>query len=129
MHRVKNAYIWGAFFGLTGVILGAMGAHALKDILDEKQLASWATATRFQMYHALALLILGWLRHRHGGTFLRWIGLAWVLGTFFFSGSIYLLLLTELPIALVTPLGGIVLIVGWAVLLLWAWQLKGKKDA
>ncbi len=124
MQTTRTAYLFGAFLGLTGVALGALGAHALKDQLTPEQLNSWGTATRFQMYHALALLVLGWLSHQYRSRLLGWVGIGWTLGTLCFSGSIYLLLLTELPIALVTPLGGLMLLAAWAILCVWAWQLK-----
>lgn len=126
MRAAKSAFLFGAILGLTGVILGAMGAHALETRLTADQLESWQTATRFQMYHALALLILGLLNHHFSDRLLRWAGIAMTLGTLCFSGSIYLLVMTDWPIGLVTPLGGTILIIGWALLIIWAAKLKNN---
>lgn len=126
MRAAKSAFLFGAILGLTGVVLGAMGAHALETRLTADQLESWQTATRFQMYHALALLVLGLLNHHFNDRLLRWAGIMMTLGTLCFSGSIYFLVTTDLPIALVTPLGGTILIIGWALLVIWAVKLKNK---
>lgn len=112
----KWAWIWASLLGLLGVILGAMGAHALKAHLNADQLGSWNTGVRYQMYHALLLLFIGLLYQWHPGKWLRSAIYATLIGVVLFSGSIYLLLFTELPIGLLTPLGGLVLIAAWAML-------------
>ena len=128
MHPGKLAFISGAFFGLTGVILGALGAHALENVLSADQLGSFETAVRFQMYHGLFLLLLGLLAQQY---FDRWINLAIraaLVGTVLFSGSIYLLTLTDIQVGLVTPVGGVILMVGWGSLLGWAIRKKGTTN-
>ena len=109
----------GAFYGLTGVIAGALGAHALESRLDASQLDSFETAVRFQMYHALLLLILGILQLRFPQKLLNYISMGITTGTLLFSGSIYLLTLTSMKVGLITPLGGLILILSWGGLLIW----------
>ena len=87
----KRALIWGAFLGLTAILLGAFGAHALKSILETKQLISFETAVRYQMYHALLLLILGFQNKYDLGKEINFI----ILGTILFSVSIYILCLNS----------------------------------
>ncbi|MCI4671568.1 MAG: DUF423 domain-containing protein [Bacteroidia bacterium] len=112
----------GAFLGLSGVIAGAMGAHALKEVLEPSQLDSFETAVRFQMYHAMAFLILGLLIHSTTLKGMRTVLFMWGIGTLLFSGSIYLLVLTSLKVGIITPIGGVFLIIGWGVLLLSAFR-------
>jgi uncharacterized membrane protein YgdD (TMEM256/DUF423 family) len=119
------ALSFGAFLGLTAVMAGAMGAHALKEVLEPDQLASFQTAVRYQMYHALFLLLLGWNGaelHRLGRLSIAFVS----AGVLLFSGSIYLLVLTEAPrwLGPITPIGGSLLIIGWGLLLVLALRRK-----
>lgn len=110
-----------AFFGMTAIILGAFGAHALKNELTADQLASFETGVKYQMYHALFLLFLG-LNHHIAAKTRRAILVLTILGVVLFSGSIYLLSTMGISsvdfrvIGFVTPIGGTLLIVAWAVL-------------
>ena len=122
----KLAYISAAFFGLTGVILGAMAAHALEKSLSTDQLDSFETAVRFQMYHAFLLFLLGIVMGKLESKQLKYATYAIILGTVLFSGSIYLLVLTPVKFGIVTPIGGSILIVGWGLILFWAIKLKGN---
>ncbi len=118
---IRFSYVAGGFLGLSGVVLGALGAHALKPVLEPSQLDSFETAVRFQMYHALLLILLGAILERQPHhALLHWASRLVTIGTLLFSGSIYLLVLSPLSLGLVTPLGGVVLIAGWALLLWWA---------
>ncbi len=103
----------GAIFGLFAVILGAMAAHGpLHDYLDtQKRLDLWRTALSYQWYHALALLAAGQTLHARRGTVIFWL-----LGVVCFSGSLYILALdpSQRWAGPVTPLGGLLLILGWA---------------
>ena len=125
----RRFLITGAIFGLIAVILGAFAAHGLKESISESSLNSFETGVRFQMYHAFLLLILGSLKFEKRTNTLY---ILFTLGTILFSGSIYLLSTGELTgkdftsIALVTPLGGGLLIIGWAVLMLNFIKLKKK---
>ena len=115
-----------ALLGLTGVGLGALGAHAFRPQLDAAGYESFTTASRYQLYHALAVLVLALAGPgRIGSRLLGWIGGLWAVGTVCFSGSIYLLVLLQLKAVFwVTPLGGSLLMVGWFLLFLAAWPAR-----
>ncbi len=109
--------------GLTGVALGAFGAHALKDNLAASgHTETWRTAVLYQLLHAAALLALAGWRDSHGGPDSRVAG-CWVAGVLLFSGSLYVLSLGG-PALLgpVTPLGGLCLLAGWTLLIRRAWR-------
>jgi len=104
--------------GLTGVALGAMGAHALRATLTERGMAqAWETAARYHLFHAVAALgVAAWLRAAAGthARWMTWATRAWVLGVVLFSGSLYWLALGGPRwLGPVTPLGGIFLLLGW----------------
>ena len=128
---VRAFLISGTIFGMIAVILGAFGAHAFETLLDTEALKSYETGVRYQMYHALLLLLLGILKITgiNPGKWSFWL---FVSGIVLFSGSIYLLATNDLTgfdfrkIALVTPLGGSLLIAGWLVLLTKFIKLKSK---
>jgi uncharacterized membrane protein YgdD (TMEM256/DUF423 family) len=115
-----------ALLGGLSVAMGAFGAHGLKahfaadgvlDAADEQRLANWETAARYQMYHALALLAVGFLRAREPSLCGNLAGVAFTVGTLIFSGSLYALVLTgERLLGAVVPVGGGLLIVGWICL-------------
>lgn len=127
----RKFLIAGAIFGLTAVILGAFAAHGLKAAISEESLNSFETGVRFQMYHAFLLLILGGF-HFISEKGLKWIFFLICFGILLFSGSIYLLSTSAITgisfktFALVTPLGGSLLILGWFILLLNFIKLKKK---
>ena len=118
----KNIMAWGATFALTAVILGAFGAHALKELLSSNQLASFETGVRYQMYHGIVLLFIGISFDKIQKTPI--ISKLFISGTLLFSLSIFLLNLQEdLGTSLsflgpITPIGGALLIAGWFILLL-----------
>ena len=118
------------FFGMTAVILGAFGAHALKKVLTLDQLASFETGVRYQMYHALFLLFLG-LNNQLPLKAKKTILILVTLGIVLFSGSIYLLATMGISsidfraIGFVTPIGGSLLIIAWGIL---AFHFINKKD-
>jgi len=113
--------------GFTGVVLGAFGAHALKETLAARGSAStWPTAVLYHLIHAVALLALVSVAHSAGSgqaggwANARWIGGCWSLGVVLFSGSLYWLSLGGPKIlGPVTPLGGLAFLAGW---LLVAWN-------
>ncbi|MVM30585.1 DUF423 domain-containing protein [Spirosoma sp. HMF4905] len=116
----------GAVLGLLGVALGAFGAHALRVMLDASgRAATFETAVKYQFYHALALVLVGLLMHTVGTNetivkLLNWSGYAFLGGVIIFSGSLYILCFTGVTwLGAITPIGGLAMIVGWA-LLLWA---------
>ncbi len=119
----KKIAITGVILVTLAVILGAMGAHALKKVLDEQALTSFETGVRYQMYQGLGLLFLSSTALINTSS-KNTIYLLLLIGTILFSGSIYLLsskVLTGIDfkaIALATPLGGVLMIAGWLTLLI-----------
>ena len=115
----RKLYVLGAIFGLTAVILGAFGAHGLKETLTPESLTSFETGVRYQMYHALGLIIVSWaVAHWEAGTAIA-AGWFFVAGIVLFSGSLYVLVTTGPRwLGAITPIGGVAFIVGW-VLLAW----------
>lgn len=104
--------------GVAAVSLGAFGAHALKTLLAENgRLDTYELAVRYHFYHTLALLAIGILLDRQNSKYLSWSALFILVGMLFFSGSLYILaLLNTTSVALITPLGGVFMIVGWGLL-------------
>lgn len=125
----KITVIGGVIFALTAVIFGAFGAHAFKTLISPEAIMSFEVGVRYQMYHALALLVIG-LTDSLSTQVQKITSLFFVLGILLFSGSIYLLSFKELLsfepgwIVFVTPMGGTFLIVGWVYLLLKLFKLK-----
>ncbi len=114
----------GALYGALAVIFGAFGAHVLKKSFSQEQLNSFETGVKYQMYHALVLLVLGF--NLNFSTVLeQYMMYCFVFGTFLFSFSIYGLTLSASSgkkmrfLGPITPLGGIILVIAW-VLLLWS---------
>lgn len=118
-----------AFFGMTAIILGAFGAHALKKVLNVDQLVTFETGVKYQMYHSLFLLFIGLNAHMAEKIKKTILNLT-ILGIIFFSGSIYLLATDSLNtfnfkvIGFLTPIGGLLLITSWGVLM---WNFLKKK--
>ena len=124
----KQILITAATLGMSGIILGALGAHALEGKIDPEQIVSFKTAVRYQVWHALALLFLFSVDSKNLNT--KKIAIFWTIGVLLFSGSIYFLSLRDLinlPLSWlgpVTPLGGLLMIFGWFLLFLSAFRLK-----
>jgi len=113
----------GCLSGFIGVALGAFAAHALKSRLDAELLATFEVGVRYQMYHAFALLAVGWAQTRWPGAALDASGWLFVAGTLIFSGSLYALGLSGLRwLGAITPIGGIALLAGWMCLAWAAWK-------
>ena len=112
-----------AILGFVAIILGAFGAHALKKVLDVEQLVSFETGVRYQMYHALFLLFIGTTKLVSDKTKSTIYYLV-ISGVLFFSGSIYLLATRNITnvdfsvIGFITPIGGLLMIMAWALLFL-----------
>ena len=127
----KKILSTGAILGMIAIILGAFGAHALKKVLSIEQLSTFETGVRYQMYHALFLLFLGLLKDVPQKT-KKTIYFLVLFGVILFSGSIYLLATNDLTsfdfkiIGFVTPIGGLLLILGWSVLLLTIMNKKSQ---
>jgi len=126
----KKIIATGAVLGLIAIILGAFGAHALKETLDANQLASFETGVRYEMYHAIFLLVIGSTSHVPEKA-KRNIYYFVLSGVVLFSGSIYLLATRNITgldiraIGMVTPIGGLLMICAWGVLFLNIIKKKG----
>ncbi|MDP9085196.1 MAG: DUF423 domain-containing protein [Pseudomonadota bacterium] len=114
----------GALLGASAVSLGAFGAHALGGMLTAQQARWWQTAVQYQMWHALALLLVATLDLPHS----RMIGAIFFSGTLIFSSTLFLMAL-GLPLWLgaLTPIGGLMMIVGW-LLLAWTALRPGDRS-
>jgi len=112
--------VTGAFFGMLSVIFGAFGAHALKKLLSNEQLHSFEVGVKYQMYHAIVLLVLGFYHH-HLNAATYW---CFTLGIVLFSFSIYGLVLSSAKgkklrfLGPITPIGGLLLVTGWLLVLI-----------
>ena len=116
-----------ALFGFTGVGLGAFAAHGLKGQLSAEYLAVFQTGVHYQMLHALALLGLAALWQRLGGRLLTAAGVCFCVGILLFSGSLYALTLSGISaLGMITPVGGLMFLVGWFCLGLAAWRLPAR---
>lgn len=105
----------GAALGALAVVAGAFGAHALQGRLDDKALATFEVAVRYQAYHALALVLCGLLADR--GWRAAGAARAFAAGALLFSGTLYALVLTGAKwLGAITPVGGALLVAGWALL-------------
>ncbi len=114
--------IAGAVNAALAVALGAFGAHALKEKLSERYLAIWETAVQYQMFHALGLLVIGVLIGTAvlgANAQLHWAGYLLLAGTIIFSGSLYALSLSGIGVlGAITPIGGVLFIAGWIMLII-----------
>lgn len=114
----------GALFGFLGVASGAFAAHALAERLDERMLQVFKTGAEYQMYHSLALLLIGVLvQNWPDAALLRVSGWAFLVGILLFSFSLYALALSGIgPLGAITPAGGVAFLVGWGCLFVWAFK-------
>jgi len=109
-----------ALLMLLGVVLGAFGAHAMKGRLSAGGMEIYRTGVFYHMIHALALFVIAWLADARGAGDKRVlaVGIVFTLGILFFSGSLYLLAITGIhAFGAVTPIGGVLFILGWGILL------------
>ncbi|KIC73656.1 UPF0382 membrane protein YwdK [Neochlamydia sp. EPS4] len=104
----------GAFFAMTAVILGAFGAHALKQKISKERLVTFEVGVRYQMYHALGLILLALAPQHLSGVLLETAGWLFTVGIIVFSGSLYYMALSGNALAgRITPLGGLIWIIAW----------------
>jgi uncharacterized membrane protein YgdD (TMEM256/DUF423 family) len=107
----------GAVAAFLGVALGAFGAHGLRARISPEMLAVFETGVRYQMYHALALVLTSVLMNRMGGWLVVTAGWCFIAGIALFSGSLYALALTGVTVlGAITPLGGLAFLAGWGCL-------------
>jgi len=121
----KIHLILGTILAGLGVILGAFGAHGLKQVVPPESVATYQTGVQYQMYHAFALLLVGILSDRLSTGLINWAGAFFLLGIVLFSGSLYMLVSLKAMnkvgisgIGLITPFGGLMFIIGWILLLM-----------
>ncbi len=113
--------LFASFLGGLSVIFGAFGAHALKKILNEEQLKSFETGVKYQMYHAIVLLFIGY-NFNLETTSEKYMAYSFMVGIILFSFSIYGLVISSAKdkkikiLGPVTPLGGLFLVIGWCLL-------------
>ncbi len=120
----RTYIIWGAAFAALAVLLGAFGAHGLKNLVGPERVAIYETGITYHFYHSFALILLG-LSIEHFGinALLKWSARCFMVGLLFFSGSLYLLaireVLTLLPVMILgpmTPIGGVFFVLGWVLM-------------
>ena len=121
----KLFLIIGTVLAGLAVALGAFGAHGLKKIVDTETVGIYQTGVQYQMYHALALLVIGILADRMSNTLINYTGFLFITGIVLFSGSLYLIAslramnkVISPGIGLMTPIGGFLFILAWILLLI-----------
>jgi len=121
---IKFLYIFAAFSGLCSVACGAFGSHVLGSILEPRMVAAFKTGVQYQMFHSLALLVTLLVMEVRGQNLQLTLScFSFTAGIIFFSGSLYLLALTGLNwLGPVTPFGGLLLLLAWALLAIGIWQ-------
>lgn len=121
----KFFLICASLLGVTAVILGAFGAHALHNIVTENKIEIFKTGVTYQFYHVFALLALAWLQYQKTNKIFKWAGIFYIMGIILFSGSLYTLTFINLQeLGIITPIGGIFLIAGWLCMLIGILQIK-----
>lgn len=122
----KGMIVLGSVLGGLGVVLGAFGAHKLKQLVPAESVHTFQTGVQYQMYHAFALLIAGLLGERIAvNSQLTWAGWCFFIGVLLFSGSLYALVALKATnkvglggLGILTPIGGLFFIAGWLLLVL-----------
>jgi uncharacterized membrane protein YgdD (TMEM256/DUF423 family) len=121
---LRGFLMLAAFFGFTGVALGAFAAHGLKQRLSPEYLEVFHTGVTYQLFHTLALLAVALLAVHLPGRLLGWAGVLFAVGILLFSGSLYALTLSGIgQLGIITPFGGLAFLVGWLCLGIAAWRL------
>lgn len=128
--NAKTMLLAGSLVAGVGVVLGAFGAHKLKQLVPPESVQTFQTGVQYQMYHAFALLVVGLLWERLGASGqLAWSGWSFLIGILLFSGSLYALVLLKATnkvglngLGILTPIGGLFFIVGWVLLALAVWK-------
>lgn len=121
MNNMNLALLFGGLYGALAVIFGAFGAHLLKNKLTPERLESYETGVKYQIYHAVLLVVLSNFVQT---TYISWAITAIIIGVFLFSFSIYGLVLSATFskklsfLGPITPLGGLSLVLGWVLILI-----------
>jgi uncharacterized membrane protein YgdD (TMEM256/DUF423 family) len=120
---VKLFIILGALNGFIAVALGAFGAHGLEGKIPDKYLETWQTAVQYQMFHAVGLLVLGLLAGKISSPLINWSGWLMLIGIILFSGSLFVLSVTQIKVlGAITPLGGVSFLVAWVLMIIAAYK-------
>jgi len=127
--KMANKFlIFGAYLAFLAVAIGAFGAHGLKPFLSPEMSAVFETGVRYHMYHSLGVLISGWAWISWKHPLFRYAALAFILGILFFSGSLYVLSLTEVRwFGAITPIGGLLFLMGWGFLGVGFWKSSARR--
>jgi uncharacterized membrane protein YgdD (TMEM256/DUF423 family) len=120
---LKLFIILGALNGFIAVALGAFGAHGLEGKIPDKYLETWQTAVQYQMFHAVGLLVLGLLAGKIDSPLINWSGWLMLIGIILFSGSLFVLSVTQIKVlGAITPLGGVSFLVAWVLMIIAAYK-------
>ena len=109
----------GAINGFLAVALGAFGAHMLEGNIPDRYIETWETAVQYQMFHATGLLVIGLLAGKFGQLpTVKWAGYLMLAGILFFSGSLYVLSVTQISVlGAITPIGGVLFLISWVLMI------------
>jgi uncharacterized membrane protein YgdD (TMEM256/DUF423 family) len=120
----RKIILIGSFLGLCAVALGAFGAHAFKELLvQNNRVDTYELAVRYHFFHALALLLIALLMDKVEPKMAIRSAICMLIGTLLFSGSLYIMaLVNTTSVALITPVGGVFLLIGWGLLFYSAWR-------
>ena len=136
MHKNRLYVRTAAILGALAVVIGAFGAHALKDVLKPEQLTGFETGSRYHFYHVFALVLTGILYKRYHNMNLKRAAQFFIAGIALFSGSLYASTLLQAMgtnglgrFSLLTPMGGLLLVIGWIYLLLGVPSNRTDSDA
>ncbi len=118
----KKFLLLGAACALTGVGMGAFGAHGLKAVLSSEMLTAYKTGVAYQMWHALGLILIAlFSRESFGSRLLNWAGWMMFSGIILFSGSLYLLTILNVRwLGMITPFGGTAFLIAWLLICVYA---------
>lgn len=120
---MKLFIILGALNGFIAVALGAFGAHGLEGKIPDKYLETWQTAVQYQMFHAVGLLVLGLIAGKIDSPLINWSGWLMLIGIILFSGSLFVLSVTQIKVlGAITPLGGVSFLVAWVLMIIAAYK-------
>jgi uncharacterized membrane protein YgdD (TMEM256/DUF423 family) len=120
---LKLFIILGALNGFIAVALGAFGAHGLEGKIPDKYLETWQTAVQYQMFHAVGLLVIGILAGKISSPLINWSGWLMLIGIILFSGSLFVLSVTQIKVlGAITPLGGVSFLVAWVLMIIAAYK-------
>ncbi|OKL37541.1 DUF423 domain-containing protein [Domibacillus mangrovi] len=117
---MKLFIILGAINAFLAVGLGAFGAHGLEGKVEPKYLEIWKTAVQYQMFHAIGLIIIGFLMGQFpGSSALNWSGWLMFIGIILFSGSLFVLAVTAISkLGAITPIGGLAFLIAWVLIII-----------